>query len=262
MIDIHSHVLPALDDGAKDQTTTGKMLKLAEQVGTTHIIATPHVLSTTDRPTWQTITEAVETQRTRLCAAGQTIEIYPGAEMELNWDMLALIQIDRADYCLAGSRYILLELPSQTIPTYVDEFFYEMQLRKKKIIIAHAERHYKLMEQWERLEKWLQKGIVLQCNTGSFTGVFGPEAELAAKRLLKQDWISFLGSDAHTMGQRNPDTRKALAVIEQLAGTDTYQRLTITNPQAILKNRELSARTIPPLRKKKKNWIGHLLEKC
>lgn len=261
MIDIHSHVLPALDDGAKDQTTTGKMLELAEQVGTTHIIATPHVLSTTDRPTWQTITEAVETQRTRLCAAGQTIEIYPGAEMELNWDMLALIQRDKSDYCLAGSRYILVELPSQTIPTYINEFLYEMQLREKIVIIAHPERHHELMSRWELLETWLQKGVLLQCNGGSFAGVFGPHAEAAAKRLLVQGWIHFLGSDAHTMGQRNTDMSEALMVVEELAGKIKRQELMGDNPLAILENRILPIRPIKPVPKKRKSWMGRLLIK-
>ena len=103
-IDIHSHIIPGVDDGSRDLETSIALLQMAAETGTTDIIATPHVIDVSTTLTWDAIRRHVETLQKEVDAREIPIRIYPGAETELNWDLLELIREDHSRFCLAGSR--------------------------------------------------------------------------------------------------------------------------------------------------------------
>ena len=236
MLDIHSHILWGLDDGAQDIETSLELARMAAENGTTSIFGTPHVLASSQHITWKIITDKTAQLNEEIKKQGINLTVYPGAELEMNWDMLDLIKDDRADYCLAGSEYILVELPFQTIPLYADDFIFQMQLRGKQPIIAHPARHEKLMHHPEILLKWLDKGVLLQCNSGSFTGYFGKHVQANAQRLLANNMLHFIGSDAHKMEGRNTDLTGVEKEIQKLAGKEKAEELLEINPQKVLHN--------------------------
>lgn len=254
MIDIHSHILTGIDDGAKNLEISKKLIELAKKSGTTDIIATPHTLSASEyeKPNWSVIEELVKE------AKQEGINIYTGAELEVNWDIQELIKKDSSEYCLANSRYLLAELPSQTIPNYVDEFFYELQMKGKLIIIAHPERHPILQKDPNILYKWAKKGIFLQCNAGSFVGVFGSRAKHFAEVLLRHNLVHFIGSDAHNLRQRNTDIRIPKEKIIELIGEKKAKELFETNPQYILEDKELFTSEPKVFERKKKSFLKRL----
>lgn len=243
MIDIHSHILPKLDDGAANVEVSLGLLKLAVAAGTTEIIATPHVLSNTERPEWATIKQNVAMLQELAANEGLAIKIHAGAELELNWEMFELLEAESAAYCLAGSRYVLLELPSQTIPTYTEEFFYKLQLLGKQAIIAHPERHPKLMRHPSILAEWIKNGVLTQCNAGSFSGLFGSAVQGFVEQLLQRNMVYFLGSDAHRLEGRNTDMRVAQALWEKNSATEKLKEIMEINPRFILEDKYLATQT-------------------
>lgn len=163
MIDIHSHILPAIDDGFRNMDMTLSMLHMSVESGVTDIIATPHVNRGGYVPSWQEI----EKKTAQVADAAKEeahlpIHIYSGAEIELNGDVLRFLKEGSWNYCLAGSPYILLELTDQSQPDMAERLIYELQLRGFWPILAHVERYGQLMSHPDILISWAKKGF--SCN--------------------------------------------------------------------------------------------------
>lgn len=240
-IDIHSHIIPGVDDGSPDLKTSLDLLRMAAENGTTDIIATPHVIDVSTTLTWDAIRRHVEELQKRADEEGIAIRIYPGAETELNWDLMELIKKDHRSFCLAGSRYLLMEMPSLMLPPHLDEMIYELQLLDIVPVLAHPERQMQLMEKPERLLALLKKGCVAQSNGGSLTGVFGPKAHENIHMLLDHNMVGFMGSDAHNLRHRNTDLKTAREKIESQWGERCAEELFETRPKCILENIALPA---------------------
>ena len=239
MIDIHTHILDGVDDGAEDMAASLELLRLAVASGTTDIIATPHLIEGANHISGAKIKEKTDVLNGNALSAGIPIRVYTGAEIEVNLDMLDMIKKSPGDYCLAGSRYILVELPMKSIPRFTDDFFYELQLLDLVPILAHPERYSNLQKQPDILLSWVQHDILLQCNGGSFTGMFGTGAQVFAEILLNNNMVHFLGSDAHRLETRNTDLREAVSRMKTLASELYIEQIITTNPQAILDNKVL-----------------------
>ena len=238
-IDIHSHIIPGVDDGSQDLETSIALLRMAEENGTTDIIATPHVIDVSTTLTWDAIRRHVENLQKEADKENIKINIYPGAETELNWDLLELIREDHSRFCLAGSRYLLMEMPSLMLPPHLEEIIYELQLMDIVPVLAHPERQMQLMEQPEKLLDLLQKGCAAQSNGGSVIGVFGPRVQHNVEQLLEQKVIAFMGSDAHNLRHRNTNLKEARETITTCWGEPTATALFETLPQHILQNKAL-----------------------
>ena len=253
MIDIHSHILPNMegDDGSRSWDMSLSMLKIAVQAGTTDMIATPHVNRRGVVPSWAAITEAVRTLQEKADKEKLPIHIYSGAEVELNYNALDFLPDRSQDYCLAESSYILVELTEQSQPEQTEKLLYELMLRGYMPILAHPERYDRIMTHPERVLAWMQKGILTQCNAGSFSGAFGHMAQQQAEALLENHMIVFLGSDAHRIDWRSPDQTQGLQKINTLGGNwHTYSQ----NGQYILQNKALYPE-VPAHWRKRKKWF-------
>ena len=238
-IDIHSHIIPGVDDGSRDMETSIALLQMAAENGTTDIIATPHVIDVSTTLTWDAIRHHVEVLQKEADARGISIRIYPGAETELNWDLLELMRKEPGAFCLAGSRYCLMEMPSLMLPPHLEEMIYELQLLDIVPVLAHPERQMQLMEQPEKLLDLLKKGCVAQSNGGSLTGVFGPKVHANVHQLLNRDMIGFIGSDAHNLRYRNTNLKDARVKLETHWGQERTEELFAVRQRYILENKLL-----------------------
>ncbi|MBQ9283826.1 MAG: hypothetical protein IJ216_02110 [Acidaminococcaceae bacterium] len=238
-IDIHSHIIPGVDDGSQDMKTSIALLRMAAENGTTDIIATPHVIDVSTTLTWDIIRRKVEELQKEADKNGIPIRIYPGAETELNWDLLELIRKDHSAFCLAGSRYCLMEMPSLMLPPNLEEMIYELQLMDIVPVLAHPERQMQLMEKPEKLLELLKRGCVAQSNGGSLTGVFGPKPHAKVHMLINNNMVAFMGSDAHNLRHRNTDLSGAREKIVLHWGEETATELFETRPKCILENKAL-----------------------
>jgi protein-tyrosine phosphatase len=239
MIDLHSHILPGFDDGAKNEPNALAMLKLAATAGTKTIVATPHVVEGGWLPAWEDIVAGCKHLAEIAAKSGIDIEIIPGAEIAFDFEILDLLK-SPGTYCINGGKYILIELPTGHIPQCADEFFFKLQARGFLPIIAHPERNIELARKPDILRGWIEKGILVQLNGSSITGKMGERVKKFAEKLLLRDMVHCLGSDAHGVNQRRPDLTAAVKKISDMVGLDMTKRLVKVNPGKIVKNEEFS----------------------
>ena len=240
MYDIHSHIIYGIDDGSPDIDSSRRMLQLATESGTRHIVATPHVIELNNHPSWDVILQGVNILQKIVAEENLKLDIYPGCELEMNWDMLQLFGKDKRDFCINNSRYLLVELPAMSIPPYAEDFWYELQLKGITPILAHAERYKLLMEKPQRLLKWMQAGVLVQINGTSLLGKFGKSAQTSAEQLLKNNCVHFIGSDAHRIDVRNTDLSASRDRLIEIVGNAKAKEICEENPQKMLANEILS----------------------
>ena len=226
MFDLHSHILYNIDgdDGSRSEAMSLAMLRQAAAAGTTDLFATPHFHRRGICPNWDLITERLVQLQQQADAAQIPIRLHSGAEVSLDADTLNYLPGpgEHRDCCLAGTAYLLVELLPTAAPLETWNLLYQLQLRGYLPILAHPERYKAIMAQPQVVRQWVEKGILLQSNQGSFTGDFGESALRSVRWLYDRGLIHFLGSDAHRTDWRSPDTRKAQEAIRSLIGGDAF----------------------------------------
>ena len=232
-IDIHSHVIPGIDDGARNEAIALEMLAIAKKNGTGHIIATPHYVYGNTRYGFATIIEKCNSLNGLAASAGIDITVYPGCEVFITPELIELYEQGLIG-TLADSRYMLVEFPMMSIPPYTDNVLYELQLKGITPIIAHPERYSEIQRKPELLEAYIDRGILIQVNSGSITGSYGRQLKKTVMRLIKEGYVHFIASDAHSNDKRNPDMNKAAAIVEKKFGTKMRDNLFALNPLKIV----------------------------
>lgn len=253
MYDIHSHIIYGIDDGSPDETTSRGLLDMAVASGTSHIVATPHVIEVFEHPSWERIQTGVEELRGFATEANLDLTIYPGSEVMLSLDILKVYDEAPHAYCLNGTRYALIELPMLEVPKYTEDCLYEMQLRGLTPVLAHPERYPQLFEStanMNRLLEWCHKGVLLQCNGGSILGKFGHRAKDNLELLLHNKLVSFIGSDAHRIKHRNTDLAEERTNLTEICGQAYADAICIHNPKAMLADEQINIRLPKKLEQK------------
>lgn len=251
MIDLHCHILPGIDDGAKDLDTSLNMLEIAKKNGTRALVATPHVIEGKWLPFWEKIVSECELLKTAACEKGLNIPVYPGAEVAVHWDILDLVS-GPGPYCINGGRYMLVELPAMDLPGFTDEFFFTLQARGITPILAHPERHPVISKRIELLTEWIARGVLVQVNGASIVGNMGQRAMHAAEQLLRSNMVHCIGSDAHSTRHRNPSLALTAEKLYSLVGMEVTHRLLVDNPNKIINSQDICIPE-PTIFKRKRN---------
>jgi len=238
MIDIHSHILPGLDDGAKNMTETLHIVRQLHQAGFKTLIATPHVLEGKGFLSVAEILAVTEQVRERVTEAGIPVEILPGAENYIFPDMAKWARDGLLTMKNIG-KYLLVELPMNEIPHYTDQVFFELQVNGLIPVLAHPERYRGLFDEPERLLDWAKKGILFQLDLRSLSGYYGPQSKLLAELMLHSDLIHFVGSDAHRVSRSEQAYSEALQSLEGIVGKTRFEELTLINPLTMLAGKSL-----------------------
>lgn len=232
-IDIHTHILPGIDDGAKNGEMALRMLKVAKKSGTRHMIATPHYIHGNNRYGFNTIIEKCVALNKLALNEGIDITIYPGCEIFISPDLIDLYEQKLID-TLNSSKYMLVEFPMNSIALYADEVLYKLQLHGVVPVIAHPERYREIQQRPELMENFTKRGILAQVNAGSITGTSGREVKKTVMKLLKMGLVHFVASDCHSDITRNPDLRKAATIVERKFGDKMREDLFTNNPLKII----------------------------
>ncbi|MDR3586000.1 MAG: histidinol-phosphatase [Desulfosporosinus sp.] len=234
MIDIHSHILPGVDDGSKSMAETIEIVRQLQEAGFKTIIATPHVLEGKDYLRSADIRAITDQVRFQVAAAEIQVKILPGAENYIFPDMAKWARDGKLMTLGDAGKYLLVELPLLEIPHYTDQVFFELQVLGLTPVLAHPERYKGLVEEPERVLDWAKKGILLQLDLRSLSGKYGPQAKGLAKRLLGSDLIHFMGSDAHRVSQREGAYGEELRSVQGIVGEKKFGEMTLLNPQRML----------------------------
>ena len=244
MIDIHHHLLWGLDDGADTPATTLEMARYAAAQGITHIVATSHA-STHWRFQPEVVAARAEELRTMLAAQNIPLTIGTGCDFHLSYDNLADAKINPRKYTINNGDYLLVELPEYGLPLNLAETIYEMQIHGITPILTHPERNLTLQADPNRMIEWLRGGMLIQITAAAITGNFGRSSEKAAQRLLADDWVHFVATDAHNVTSRPPLVHDAWNYVARKCGEETAERLFVTNPLAAFESRPLGEQPDP-----------------
>jgi protein-tyrosine phosphatase len=228
MVDLHCHILPGLDDGAKTLDDSLAMAEDAIADGITHVVGTPHASSD-----WAFDFQRVRAAREELAARlGERLILATGCDCHLNIENLAAIRADARPYCINQKDYLLVEFNEFSIPASMDQTLHELQLAGLHPIITHPERNAILRTRPERLHGWVAHGNYVQITAGSLTGVFGPAAQELAWAWMGKGWVHFVSSDAHNTGRRPLKLKFAFEEIARQLGEERARALVVENPQA------------------------------
>ena len=197
MIDIHSHILPGIDDGAVDLDASVELVRELADSGVTDIIATPHYVDETNYVSEVAAnTKLLKKLKTRLKKEKLNVNVFLGNEIYISNRILGLLTSE-AIAPLADSKYLLMELPmSGEFPSYYDVFL-ELIREGYKVILAHPERYDSFQKDFEPIEELHEMGVLFQCNIGSFVDQYGKGARKLAERLAKNDMIFAVATDIH-----------------------------------------------------------------
>lgn len=237
MIDIHSHIIPNVDDGARSVEETFNILKEAQEAGFTDVILTSHFLLNYYETNAQELIFWKEKLQEVLKKQGTKINLHSGMEIYITNQMEELLE-NKKILTLANSGYMLIELPLATNVKYFDYVVYYLEAKGIKPIIAHPERYKCVQKAPDIVEEYIEKGCLIQCNYGSIVNLYGREAEKTIKTLLKKNQVHFLGSDVHRENGTYLIILDAIKKIRKIIGENKINELTTINPKKILQNEE------------------------
>jgi len=205
MIDLHSHIIPDVDDGSSSMEESIKMLKIAWEDGVKAMVATPHMFGQVSRiKSIEQLQQKFMELKKRAADNGMEIEILPGAEIFFVSDLREKLKTFGHALTLNSSDYFLLEFPPGIVFPGSEEYIVELVAEGFIPIICHPERNEIFQENPYLLYQLLQAGALSQIDAGSLRGDFGPEAYSASLELLKGNLVHAIGSDCHNAGSRGP----------------------------------------------------------
>lgn len=258
-VDLHSHILPYVDDGSDSEQTSLDMLKIAEKDGVKHVIATSHFIP----GELENIIEIVNYRLSSLVEKskniGLSVDIYPGNEVFITPEIVDLIE--NGNICtLNNSSYVLIELPLMSIPPYTDEVLYKLQLKGYKPIIAHPERNREIITDPNLLYNFIKRGILVQSNSNSFLGLHGKRVKETVFTLLNHYMIHFVSTDAHDINKRSPKLRKTFKLITDIVEWETGLDLFSRNGIAVINNLGINIPDPEAVKNKKSYFISSLMK--
>jgi tyrosine-protein phosphatase YwqE len=194
--DVHSHLIPGIDDGSPDIEATLELLNKFQDLGYSKVITTPHVMSDYYRNTPEIINKGLKEVRKKIKENNLNIKIEAAAEYNLEPTFEELLNGD--DLLTFGNeKYLLFELSFFNEPPRLNESIWSMKERGYSPVLAHVERYVYWHNNYDKIDEMINRGVKLQLNIGSLTGCYGPEVKSFAERLVSDEVIEFVGSDCH-----------------------------------------------------------------
>lgn len=235
MIDIHSHLIPNVDDGAKSPEETIELIKEAREAGITDIILTPHYIINSYEQNAETLILLKDKLQQIINSENINVNLHIGMEVYITDNLVEILKQNKI-LTLAGSKYLLMELPLNTNVQYLDMVIFRLIENNIIPIIAHPERYKFVQEDPSKVRELIDSGCLIQSNIGSILGIYGKKAKKTIKYLLKNDLINFIATDTHRKNTIYPLLQKGIKKIEKITGKEKAEELTNLNAQRILNN--------------------------
>jgi len=234
MIDLHTHLLPGIDDGAKSLEEAVQIIRQGRKIGITAICTTPHLSSSFTKDRTEKIMENFLMLQERIYEEKIDTQLYLGSEIDLrmNFDSIKRLPFF---FINQTQKYLFVELPLGEFPPFAEGILFSLLIEGLSPILAHPERSLSKEGDFERIEKLKDSGILIQLNAGSLLGDFGKKIQRGARRLLEEDLVDFISSDAHDLNRR-PITvmAEAFKMVKNDLGEEKGLELFEENPKKIL----------------------------
>ncbi|MGR6836821.1 tyrosine-protein phosphatase [Syntrophomonas erecta] len=256
MIDIHTHILPAIDDGAADKETSLEMARMAVADGIEYLAATPHVLEGPYINSKENILTRLNKLKQDLHQAGIPLKVLPGAEYYLDPDLPEALAKGELVTINQAGKYLLVELPGAFIPPYTSQVLYELQIQGITPIIAHPERNRGFIRNHKLLRELVSRGMLTQITSGSVTGMFGKMVKRMALNYIEEGLGHLLASDAHSINGRSPRLSGAVQELKHRFSVSFVETLVYDNPYKVISGASLEPAQVVPARNR---WPQALL---
>lgn len=240
MIDLHCHILPGIDDGSPDWESSLAMAQIAAEDGIEGVVCTPHWVFGLYENTHSVVLNATQELRARLNARAIALEVYPGSELRLDFNLVQGIESKQLMTLNDSGRYALIELPEQVLPQQMANFFGDLLSRDITPLIAHPERNRVLIRHPERLFEWVQMGALCQITASSVLGRFGKEIRNFSISLLEHDLIHVLATDSHGPRSRVPRLGEGLKAVANVVGEERAREMVLETPRRIVRGENVS----------------------
>jgi protein-tyrosine phosphatase len=239
MIDIHAHILPGMDDGAKNWDQTLQMARLAVEDGITVMVATPHLyegrsVDPSKLNSREMILQRVAQLKDKLYEEKIPLEILPGCDFPLGFESLKFLDEGRALTINDANRYLLLELPDTSLPPAIEDICFYLQSKGLTPIITHPERHMIIQEMPYKLKRLIDLGCLVQMTGNSLTGWFGRGVKKISRQLIKLGYVHLLATDTHDPKRRPPVLSQAVTELSRLIGEKRAQAMVNDIPRKII----------------------------
>lgn len=232
LYDIHCHILPGVDDGARNMEEACWMLKKEYEEGVRSIIVTPHFRYEMFEPPLTLVKEQFEKVKRAAADIGEDLKLYLGCELHTSMDMASALKKGER-LTMAGSRYVLVEFGNFDDKAYIRERVQQLMLRGYTPIIAHVERYRATKGDIDFIAELKKLGAHMQVNTDSITGKEGFTIKRFCKKMMKENLVDFIGTDGHGSTRRIPEIAKCCQQVEKTMGTQYAKRIFIENPKKI-----------------------------
>ena len=230
MVDIHSHILPEVDDGPKTWDACVAMCRTAAADGITHMVATPHANDRYhyDRDHLQGLVAHLQE------LIGESLKLSLGCDFHLSYDNVQDALAHPSRYAIEGSHYMLVELSNYSIPQQMTDSFFKLGDCGLTAVITHPERNPILRESPQRVVEWAEQGCVIQMTGSALTGFWGERVRRAAHWLLEHEAVHVLATDAHDTEKRIPVLSTARDAAAEICGEEVAEALVEGNPRSII----------------------------
>jgi protein-tyrosine phosphatase len=214
--DVHSHLLPTIDDGADNLKASLQLIRELAKLGYHKLITTPHVMGDFYRNTPQMVGEKLELVRSAMEKEGIQVELQAAAEYYIDQWMLEQLE-SNVPLLTFGNGYVLVETSYLTRPPQFEQCIFLIQARGYQPVLAHPERYAFFQEEWKKLERLTETQLLMQINLASLTGYYGKGAQFIAERLIDRKKVHFAGSDCHSL--------KHISILHEARAEKYYQKL-------------------------------------
>lgn len=235
MIDLHSHILPGIDDGAANLDIALEMARIAVANGVTVQACTPHIFPGVYDNSGPQIRLAVEEFQNCLDEHGIPLRLVTGADAHIVPNMAAGLR-SGAILSLADTRYVLVEPPHHVAPPRIEYLFFELLTAGYVPILTHPERLTWIESRFDTFVQLFHAGVWMQITSGSVTGAFGRRPQYWSERLLNEGMVHILASDTHGARRRKPDLAQGRTAAAKWVGESEAEQLVLVRPRAILEN--------------------------
>jgi protein-tyrosine phosphatase len=249
VVDIHSHILPEVDDGPKSWDVSVAMCRAAAADGITHMVATPHANDRYhyDREYLQGLVAHLQE------LVGDAPKLSLGCDFHLSYENLQDAMANPTRYVIEGTRYQLVEFSNFSVPQQTTDSFLKLGDCGITPVITHPERNPILRENPQRVVEWAEQGCVVQLTGSALTGFWGDRTRRAALWLLEHQSVHVLATDAHDTEKRVPILSSARDAAAKICGEEIAEALVESNPRAIITNQPLPYFPRPVATSYKKN---------
>ena len=237
-VDIHCHLLPGIDDGAKDLEESLTMARLAVADGISTIVCTPHQCGNYACNQTDTIRREVETLQDALYQAQIPLKILPGADVRIESDLVAELRADQILSLADQQRHVLLELPHE-LYFPLEKLHHHLKMEGVTGILSHPERNQGILNQPGLVKPLVEQGVLMQLTAGSLVGTFGEQVQKFSENLICNGLIHFISTDAHSPRRRRPLLRRAFERTAKLVGEKMAIELCCDNPLCVVQGQEV-----------------------